>query len=137
MMNILKLWDKKLWLCVAPFTSCLLDKSMTLLGQPARYWAGDYAKYYEGNPITAYFLARNPAAYLVYTLVQFILYGLIIMLLPKRLAMITALAITILHFTGAATWIWLSWKYEGLIIPVLAFLMAGLVVWTWARYTAI
>lgn len=135
-MNILTLRDKKLWLCVAPFTSCWLDKFMTLLGQPTGYWAGDYAKYHEGNPITAYFLARHPAAYVGYSMVQLILYGLIIMRLPKRLAMITALAITIIHFTGAATWMWISWKYEQQIIPVLAFLIAGLVVWTWVRYTA-
>ena len=52
----------KLWLCVAPMVLSVLDTALTLWGQPREYWAGDYTKCSEENPVLRWCLEQHPAA---------------------------------------------------------------------------
>ena len=50
-------------LCLPPLVLCVLDVSLTLHGQYAEYWAGNYAAGREGNPLAAPFLRHHPATF--------------------------------------------------------------------------
>jgi hypothetical protein len=82
----------------------LLDSSLTLHGQPAEYWAGNYTHTTEGAPFMRRLYMIHPlaavAGYLVWAGLMF---GLLV-LLPEVLAVILSIAIVFGHVAGAYTW---------------------------------
>jgi hypothetical protein len=82
-----------------------LDVTLTMRGQPAEYWAGDYAQTNEGAPFHRKLYAIHPAAAVAgHTVWAGILIGLIL-LLPEVLAVILAIAVVFGHAAGAYTWL--------------------------------
>jgi hypothetical protein len=109
---------------------CLLDECLTLLGQPAAYWAGDYSRAYEGNPIVSWCLEQHPTAFLVELILWVTGFGTLIMVLPWQLAKTVSLAVALGHIVGAATWLW--WEFgQFWLFPPLLLASAGLIVGTW------
>jgi hypothetical protein len=99
-----------LGLCLPPLALCALDGTLTLIGQSARYWAGDYARVNEGSPTFNHLLQIHPAAYVVGILVWAGVFVSILLLLPDTLALIVSIAVTLGHTVGAATW--LLWRFH-------------------------
>ena len=66
--------DDCLGLCLPPLVFCLLDAAITLFGQSAQYWAGDYAQVNEGSPTFYDLLQIRPAASVVGTLVWILVF---------------------------------------------------------------
>ena len=95
-----------LGLCLPPVLFCLLDAAVTLLGQSAQYWAGNYAQVNEGSPTFHDLLQIHPAAFAVGTLVWIMVFVVGILLLPGTLALIVSIVVTFGHTAGAATWLW-------------------------------
>ena len=53
----------KLRLCIPPIVLCILDQSITLLGQHSQYWKGDYQTAMEGCPPFHWLLQQHPLAF--------------------------------------------------------------------------
>jgi hypothetical protein len=120
------------WLWTAPVLLCLLDQGLTLCGQPSAYWAGDYTKAEEGNPIGRWCLEQHPAAFAAETFLWIALFGSLVVLLPWQLAKTVSLGVALGHIVGSAMWIW--WRLEQYwLFPVLLLSSAGLIVWTWEQ----
>lgn len=102
--------QRLLGLCLPPLVFCAADGAMTLVGQPPRYWAGDYAAVNEGAPSFNQLLQIHPAAFAAGLIIwEATLVGLIL-LLPDALALIVSIAATLGHTFGVSTW--LLWRYH-------------------------
>ena len=53
--------NRRFGLCAAPILLFLVDISLTLWGQPADYWAGNYAVAKEGSPEVRRVMQIHPA----------------------------------------------------------------------------
>jgi hypothetical protein len=83
----------------------LLDSSLTLQGQPAEYWSGNYAYTTEGAPLMRHLYMVHPlAAVAGYLVWAGLVLGLLV-LLPEVLAVILSIAVVFGHVGGAYTWL--------------------------------
>lgn len=103
--DISKLRRRLIGLCSVPVLLAVLDGSVTLIGQPAAYWAGDYSRVLEGTPGFRILLAHGPAAYVAGLTVWVLAFVGLILLLPSRLALAVCLMFTLGHAIGAFSWI--------------------------------
>jgi hypothetical protein len=110
-------------LCAGPLAFCLLDATLTLLGQGEAYWSGDRLAAREANPLGLWLLHLNPVAFVGGAAISLALYALLLTWLPANLARVAAFAILFLHAVGAATWL-LRWGIAGYLMAVLL-LLAG------------
>lgn len=94
-----------LWLLLPPVAICALDFGLTLYGQSAEYWAGNYSSVNEVSPSFAYYLSIHPLVVVAAGLLWMAIFSVIILLLPERLTLILAIAIVIGHMWGSMTWI--------------------------------
>lgn len=99
-----------LGLCVPPVLLCLLDNALTLAGQSAEYWAGNYASVNEGSPTFYQLLQVHPAAFAAGGALWIAIFVAGILLLPDTLALIVSIAVTCGHTLGAASWI--IWHFQ-------------------------
>jgi hypothetical protein len=113
-----------------------MDGTLTLLGQSAQYWAGDFAQVSESSPSFHHLLEIHPAAFAAGFLLWAVVFIAIILLLPDTLALILSIAVTFSHTVGAATW--LLWRFQygyqlcnGLFLLSAALLGIG-IRWGWA-----
>jgi hypothetical protein len=101
---------RRWWLCVPPFLFGLVDHAITLWYQPAQYWSGDYMMACEANPLFEWLMQIHPLAFEAGSLGWVILFGMLILKLPRILARMTSLCLTVGHTFGAASW--LTWCGE-------------------------
>lgn len=97
-------------LCGPPLVFWLLDCTITLCGQSAQYWAGNYAGVNEGSPTFHQLLHIHPAAFILGSLAWAMIFIGLIILLPDTLALITCIVVTFGHTAGAGTW--LLWRFH-------------------------
>jgi hypothetical protein len=83
----------------------LVDVGLTLRGQPAAYWAGDYARTTEGAPFYRMLYAWRPAAAVCGYLLWAGLLGGLLILLPEVLAVVLTIAVVIGPTVGAYSWL--------------------------------
>jgi hypothetical protein len=95
----------RLWLCLPPVALCLIDHALTMGSQPAAYWAGDYAAAREANEGLCWLMRQHPLAIHAALFAWLGLVGALVLALPRRPALLLALAVTIGHTFGAATWL--------------------------------
>lgn len=81
----------RLWLCLPVVTMGAIDASVTLYGQPASYWQGDYTSCNEANGPLALALSLRPAMFVVAISLELLLLCLIILLCRPRIAQIVTL----------------------------------------------
>ena len=92
-------------LCLVPVLLAVLDGSVTLIGQPPAYWAGDHSRVLEGTPGFRLLLTYGPAAYIAGLTVWVLAFVGMILLLPSTLALAVCLMFTLGHTIGAFSWI--------------------------------
>jgi hypothetical protein len=97
-------WHRS-WLCVAPVTLFLIDISLTLWGQPAEYWAGEYRRALEGSPEVRRVMRIHPVLLYVMICVWIAVIVVLVQILPRLLAEFFAASVTIGHATCGSTWI--------------------------------
>jgi hypothetical protein len=97
---------RRLWLCLPPLLVCLADQAITLLSQPCEYWLGDYSAAREGSPHGLWLMNQHPLAYLTAVAGYMFAFTAGIVLLPRGLARVAALALVLGHSWGMATWLW-------------------------------
>jgi hypothetical protein len=124
-----------LGLCLPPLFFCVLDFTLTLIGQPAAYWEGDRTSIIEGSPTFHYLLTVHPAAFVVGVLVWMAIFVALLLLLPDTLALIASIAIVLGHTAGTAAWLRGRFQFDYQILVGLFVLTAvalGLGVrWGW------
>ena len=124
---------QRLWLCLAPAVSSTLDVVLTLAWQAHTYWQGNYQAAQEVNPVARYLLALHPGAFAVGALVWVLCGVALVLRLPKGIAVALAFVLTLLHATGAATWL-VRGGIPGWLCAVAVLLGAErLLAWSWAR----
>ncbi len=95
---------QRLWLYAPPVALFLVDGCLTLLGQPASYWGGDFSTVREGNPLAARLLAVHPLAFAAAGAAYALLVAGAVFWLPRRWAEIAAVLVSLSHLTGVISW---------------------------------
>jgi hypothetical protein len=101
----LKFNKNRTWLFLPPLALCMLDLAATLLGQSASYWYGDYLYITEGNPIAYFLLATHPSLYIIGTAAWIATFSVLMIRLPRRLALALCFFISFAHLWGTLGWI--------------------------------
>jgi hypothetical protein len=94
----------RLWLCLPPFVACWADVAATFVGQGRRYWAGDYGRVTEWNPLARELLKLHPLAFVIAAAGSCALVAAAVLLLNRRLALAAAFVVTFCHAAAAAAW---------------------------------
>jgi hypothetical protein len=129
-----------LGLCLSPLVFYALDNGLTLFGQSAEYWAGNYRCANEASPTFNHLLQIHPAAFLAGTLLWAAMFVAVILLLPAFLALITSIVVTFGHTLGAATWLMYRFHFGyqmclGLLL-VSSIVLASGIYWGWQAQPA-
>ena len=95
----------KLWLCLPAVITHLFDSVVTLLGQSSEYWGGQYNQVTEFNPVSHFALVTHPLVYLVYTVLQFIIVSVLIIVFPLMISKVFSTAWTMGSATGIISWL--------------------------------
>ncbi len=96
---------RSLWIVVPPILLCCLDVGLTLYGQSAEYWSGQYGHVNEMSPSFAKYLAIHPLAFVRMCLVWVGIFSTLIAILPARIGMTISIAVVIGHMAGSASWL--------------------------------
>lgn len=94
-----------LWLCVPPIVFCLFDAAVTLYGQSAAYWMGDYQIVEEMSPTPRYWLQIHPLVFVAGTGGWILTFSAIILLLPETLALSLAMMVCLGHLVCGNCWV--------------------------------
>jgi hypothetical protein len=97
-------------LCLPPLLLCLLDASLTLMGQSPEYWSGNYAAVNEASPTMNHLLQMHPLVFVAGLLIWTAVFVSVLFLLPDTLALGISIALTFGHTAGSATWLY--WRYH-------------------------
>jgi hypothetical protein len=126
-------WQRRL---VGMWLPCLLaylfDIGLTLHGQPAEYWAGDYTRTTEGAPFVRKLFELHPVAAMAGEAVWAGIILALVLLLPEVLAVIFAIAVVFGHAAGGYTWLGIvparAWfiTADGVFVAAAALLGVGL-----------
>jgi hypothetical protein len=81
------------------------DVGLTLAGQAADYWAGDYSLANEGNPLARPFLAGSPWLFLAGAVVWGTVLAAVVLLWRHRAGEWLAVLCTLGHAFGGACWL--------------------------------
>jgi len=92
-------------MCCGPVVACLCDLTVTLIGQSAEYWSGDWSAVTEGNPIPHWLLSRHPLALCAGIAVWISLFCIAIVRLRLPVARLVAFVVMLGHATAASTWL--------------------------------
>ncbi len=116
-----------------PLTMFALDVALTLRGQPAEYWAGDYSRAVEANPLAWLILAVHPYLFLGLAIGWAVAFVALVTLWEHRLAKVVAFVLTVGHAVGAASWL-LRLGWPGVAAAVGLMVAAErLLTWCWPR----
>jgi hypothetical protein len=97
---------KNRWcLCVGPVLFCVLDGCLTLRGQSAEYWSGDFRLAEELNPLGLWALERHPIVFAIVLCCWIGVFAASILFLPTNLAMLVSFAVQMGHTLGASSWV--------------------------------
>jgi hypothetical protein len=116
---------------VPPLFSFNLDVTLTMTGQSADYWQGNYRDVLEWNPVTYQLLAWHPLVALSAGLLWAIVFSAIIIWWRHPLARVLAFGLTFGHALGSCSWLWrLGWTgmVAGLGVLIIA---ERLLTWSW------
>jgi hypothetical protein len=130
---VLPTGSRKWWLCLAPAIVCALDAGLTLVFQPASYWAGQFQTAQEFSPLDRWLLHQHPLAFVAWAGVWIAAFSLAILRLPTRAGLVLAVTLLFENATGAASWVGARlpggfWITFGLFLVI-----AVVVVVTWER----
>ena len=106
----------------------LFDVIVTLVGQSAWYWAGDFSEAKELNPLFFWFLSKGPEVFIIATVAYIFLLVVILFLVPLRIGIMTTYIASIVHMVGVAGWmLQMNVRIVGLILTILLFIFVKIV----------
>ena len=124
-------------LCIPPVALCVVDQTITLVGQSSSYWAGTYTEAREANPLFRWLMAQHPMAFEAGILAWILLFCVGIMALPRLPAMVASIAIVLGHTWGTASWLVIQVRHGYWIAIGLFLLSAIVIVWSWERHCGV
>ncbi len=83
----------------------ILDFGFTLLGQPDKYWGGDYQFTNERFPVANFLLSVHPAAFIGFFILWIALAICAVRILRPPWVFIFGIAVILAHFWGSILWI--------------------------------
>lgn len=92
-------------LCLPPLLFAALDYTLTLCGQSAAYWSGDYSRVNEGGPFLSFLLSIHPLAFVAGCLFLACCATIFILVLPDGAALLACLISSFSNAIGVSTWI--------------------------------
>jgi hypothetical protein len=95
----------RLGFCLAPAVFCLLDAGLTLHGQPAAYWAGQFGQAVEANPPFLWLLRLHPLGFAAGVLGWLGVLVSLVLLLPEGVVRALAFVALFAHTLGAGSWL--------------------------------
>lgn len=101
----MKLAAGKLWLGLPFLCVFWIDAGITLANQPDAYWAGDHLIVDEMFPLFAWGLAHGIRAFFLVCGAWLLVFCALILVLPRLLSEILALALVSGHTWGTMTWL--------------------------------
>jgi hypothetical protein len=104
---------------------CAADGLITLWGQPAAYWSGEFRVVREGNPLAAWFLTVHPLAFVAAAVPYLLVVVGTIMLLPQRWAAAVAIGIAATHALAVALCCLVLFLLSLLPLIAVALILAG------------
>ncbi|MCX7045874.1 MAG: hypothetical protein NTX50_10380 [Candidatus Sumerlaeota bacterium] len=119
----MKTYKHRFWLCLAPLVAGVTDYVLTLLGQSAKYWGGNYHATRESAPHARWLLQLHPAWFLVAAALYIMAYCAAIVVLPARLSKTLAIGLVIGHCWGVASW--LQYRYGSYWACILYFIICA------------
>lgn len=92
-------------LCLPPLLLGALDCGLTLRGQSAAYWQGNYNDVNEASPFLNRLLHVHPRAFVAGMAALATIFVAMILLLSDVLALMTSIAVTMGHMMGSISWL--------------------------------
>jgi hypothetical protein len=102
-------------LCLSALLPWAADVAFTLAGQPATYWAGEYATAREANPLAAWWLEVHPLAFVLGACLWAGMFSAFLLVRGSRPP---ALLVALSHGVGGSSWL-VGVGRLGYVVPVL------------------
>ena len=115
-------------MCCGPVVACLCDLTVTLTGQSAEYWSGNWTAVTEGNPIPHWLLTQHPLALCGGITVWITVFCTAILRLRSQPARVVAFTVMLGHATAAGTWL-LNMKPWGILYAGSMLVLLKLIDW--------
>ena len=97
--------SRRFWLLLPALTLYSADITLTLVGQPSEYWAGDYSGVVEYNPIVYLLLAYHPTAFAGAALVWGAAVGTFVLVARRPLAWWAGAVLALGSAVGGSSWL--------------------------------
>jgi hypothetical protein len=91
---------------------------MTLLFQPAAYWAGDYSQAQENTEVYYLLMASHPALFVAGVVVDMAISCLATLAVAPRFGRYIVMALSCVHIWAATTWLWLNMRMNNWLYGV-------------------
>jgi hypothetical protein len=124
---------QRLWLWLPTVVLSAADGFMTLAGQPAAYWEGDFAIVDELNPLAAWFLSLHPLAFAASGVPYLLLVAALIVRLPRPWSAAVAVVIAATHALGVVLWSLILFQEPWFALVIIGFGVVGLAGVAWQR----
>ena len=118
-----KIIKRLFWVMIG---AMICDTINTLLGQPASYWLHPETVH-EANQISRYFLAQGWYAFIFRDLIYFFGIFWLVLILPRRWALICIFYFMFTGFIGASNWFFYEWRM-GMETPVIFGIMLSVII---------
>ena len=122
----------RVWLLLPVAIVGLLDIALTLIGQSASYWSGNYQEVLEANPFAMPFLVRSPWLFLGSAIGFLALMCGLLLLWKHRIANSFAIFMAVSHTLGGSAWLLRVMGWGAAVVYLV--LAAQLMLFCWRRY---
>lgn len=96
---------RRCWLLGPALALYAADIGLTLAGQPAGYWRGDFASAVEVNPLAHPLLAAHPLVFAGAAAVWAVAFSVVILCGPPSVAKWSSYSLALGHAIGGGTWL--------------------------------
>jgi len=96
---------RHIWFLVPALGLYTADLGLTLAGQTAAYWNGDYSQAVEHNPLAYPILARHPVLFISAGVAWAAVFSTVIVLWRNRVSDWIAVLLAFGHAVGGSTWL--------------------------------
>ncbi len=92
------------WLLLPLWLTYAFDITMTLAGQPAAYWQGNYQSAIEANPLAAFLLHLGPMVFLGLAILWICAITMLVVSWRSWVTNWLAIGLTVGHALGGSSW---------------------------------